>query len=128
NLRQYTAYYHFLNFVAAYPFLEDVDCYLRNLEYVRGQNMQDDFASEFCYRDKFIEALRHLIAQSKSRYVILSYYGGRNHWNHWSKKDKPTDYGLELLTQLFNDRTLFKSSISIPVLQLRQNYQSRVGE
>lgn len=128
NFRQYSAYYHFLNFVAAFPFLPDVEAYLDDLTHVRGQNPKDDFSSDFCYRDKFVGALRRLIDSADCDHVVLSYYGGRNHWNHWSRVEAPTDEGLRIISSVFEDETLFKSAEIIPALDIRKNYQSRGGE
>lgn len=128
NFRQYSAYYHFLNFIAAYPFLEDVESYANGLFHVRGQHPDDDFTSEFCFRSRFVEGLRRLIEAADADHIVLSYYGGRNHWNHWSSVDKPTDEGLRELRKLFEDPNLFSRSEVVPALEIRQNYQSRVGE
>jgi len=128
NFRQYGAYYHLLNFVAAYPFLEDPRAYAENLSFVRGQNMVDDHTSAFCFRDDFIGSLQTLIERVPAEHVVLSYYGGRNHWNHWSATEIPTDRGLRELTALFRDRGLFDECEIVPVLSVRQNYQSRAGE
>jgi adenine-specific DNA-methyltransferase len=128
NFRQYCAYYHFLNFVAAYPFLEDIESYLANLGHVRGQNMEDDFTSDFCFKDRFLKALNQMIADADCRYVVMSYYGGRNHWNHWSKTTHPKDHGLNLFNEYFSNRDIFQNSQTLPLLQLRKNYQSRIGE
>jgi adenine-specific DNA methylase len=128
NFRQYGAYYHLLNFVAAYPFLEEPESYAADLSFVRGQNMVDDHSSAFCFRDDFIGALRALIERVPSQHVVLSYYGGRNHWNHWSATDVPTDRGLRELSAVFRDRGLFDDCEIVPVLSVRQNYQSRAGE
>jgi len=128
NFRQYGAYYHLLNFVAAYPFLEDPEAYAAELTFVRGQNMMDDHSSAFCFRDGFIGALTTLIERVPSKHVVLSYYGGRNHWNHWSATEEPTDRGLRELSAVFQDRGLFDECEIVPVLSVRQNYQSRVGE
>ncbi|MCO4862855.1 DNA adenine methylase [Cupriavidus sp. WGlv3] len=128
NFRQYTAYYHLLNFVAAFPFMEELAGYLSKLEYVRGQQPEDDYSSDFCYKDRFVTSLRSLFDNVDSRYVVLSYYSGRNHWNHWSKVDKPTDQGLRELRAIFEDRTIFSDCEVVPALDVRRNYQSRVGE
>ena len=128
NFRQYGAYYHLLNFVAAYPFLDDPEAYAADLSFVRGQNMADDHSSAFCFRDDFVGALRAFIERVPSQHVVLSYYGGRNHWNHWSTTDVPTDRGLRELSAIFRDRGLFDECEIVPVLSVRQNYQSRVGE
>lgn len=127
NFRQYTAYYHFLNFIAIYPFLDDVTAYLSKIEFVRGQKVDDDFTSQFCFKDKFMEKLDKLIRSTDCRYVIMSYYGGRNHWNHWSKTEKPTDLGFLMLEEYFSS-SIFCGLSSTSVSKLRQNYQSRVGE
>lgn len=128
NFRQYGAYYHLLNFVAIYPFLDDPAAYAADLSFVRGQNMVDDHSSAFCFRDDFISALRALIERVPAHHIVLSYYGGRNHWNHWSSTDVPTDRGLQELSSVFKDRTLFDECEIVPVLSVRQNYQSRAGE
>lgn len=128
NFRQYGAYYHLLNFIAAYPFLVDPAAYAADLSFVRGQNMVDDHSSAFCFRNDFIGALRALIERVPANHVVLSYYGGRNHWNHWSSTDVPTDQGLRELSAVFKDRGLFDECEIVPVLSVRQNYQSRVGE
>lgn len=128
NFRQYSAYYHFLNFIAAYPFLEDVDDYVGGLTFVRGQNQEDDFTSDFCFRDRFIPSMRGLIENVDADHVILSYYSGRNHWNHWSEVTVPTDEGLRQIQALFADKELFSNFEVVPALEIRKNYQSRVGE
>lgn len=128
NFRQYSAYYHLLNFIAAYPFIPELAAYLNNLTFVRGQNMIDDFTSDFCFRDKFISALGQLVDAMPCRYVCMSYYGGRNHWNHWSKTEKPTDVGLKYLSEFFRTQERFRECEVFPALQVRRNYQSRGGE
>lgn len=128
NFRQYSSYYHFINFISAFPFLENFDDYLSKIEFVRGQNMLDDFTSDFCFQQKFISATKKLITNSHSKYVIMSYYGGRNHWNHWSKDEVATDIGFQKISSLFQDSEIFKSHKAESLFQKRQNYQSRVGE
>lgn len=128
NFRQYNAYYHFLNFIAAYPFLESVEDYVSGLIHVRGQHPQDDFTSEFCFKEKFIDGLRTLTQNVRADHIVLSYYGGRNHWNHWSRDKKPDDQGLKNIEKLFEDTSLFSKCEVIPALEIRKNYQSRIGE
>lgn len=128
NFRQYSAYYHFLNFIAAYPFLDDVESYVAGLSHVRGQHPEDDFTSDFCFRKRFIGSLRKLIESASAGHVVLSYYGGRNHWNHWASVDEPTDEGLHELRSLFEDTSLFSHCEIVPALEIRKNYQSRAGE
>lgn len=128
NFRQYSAYYHFLNFVAAYPFLDDIEDYVQGLAHVRGQHPEDNFASDFCYRNRFISSLKRLVENVDADNVVLSYYSGRNHWNHWSAVAEPTDEGFQEIRALFEDRNLFSHSEVVPALEVRRNYQSRVGE
>jgi len=127
NFRQYSAYYHLLNFIAIYPLLDDVKDYLSEITFVRGQRMDDDFTSKFCFKAQFMDALDNLIRNTNSRYIIMSYYGGRNHWNHWSQTEEPTDEGFSILSEYFNS-SLFCSHNTTSVTKLRQNYQSRAGE
>ena len=128
NFRQYSAYYHFLNFVAAVPMLENLDGYLAGIAQVRGQNPEDNQSSDFCSKASFVESLKELIKRVPSDHVVLSYYNGRNHWNHWSAVDEPTNEGLEKLSALFADKTLFSDYEAISALDVRRNYQSRIGE
>ena len=127
NFRQYTAYYHLLNFIAAFPTIPDIAAYLANLEFVRGQNPKDDFTSDFCFKDKFIDALDTMIEDVNPRYIIMSYYGGRNHWNHWSKEEVPTDTGYKIISNYFS-QDKYCQHTSTSIIKLRQNYQSRAGE
>ena len=90
--------------------------------------MLDDFTSDFCFQEKFISAIKKLITNSHSKYVIMSYYGGRNHWNHWSKDEVATDIGFQKISSLFQDFKIFKTYKAESLFQKRQNYQSRVGE
>lgn len=128
NFRQYSAYYHFLNFVAATPVIEDLATYLDGLSHVRGQNPEDDASSDFCSKARFVSVLRTLIERTPAENFVLSYYNGRNHWNHWSAVDTPTSEGLVRLTALFADRELFDEFEVVPALNVRRNYQSRAGE
>jgi adenine-specific DNA-methyltransferase len=128
NFRQYAAYYHFLNFIAAYVFLPSLDAYMDKLSYVRGQNTDDDYTSDFCFRDRFVNALREVIIKAPSKYVVLSYFNGRNHWNHWSKEQNQKNPGFLILEDIFKDKEIFSESYSSKAMQTRINYQSRVGE
>jgi adenine-specific DNA methylase len=127
NFRQYTAYYHLLNFISAYPEIDDLEAYIDKLEFVRGQNPEDDFTSDFCFKNKFISALDNMIKDAKPKYVIMSYYGGRNHWNHWTKGEEHNDVGFKVLEEYFGSEKFCSKSYS-SITKLRQNYQSRVGE
>lgn len=124
NFRQYTAYYHLPNFFVLYPNIEDLDRYLSELEFVRGQNMSDDFTSPFSNRDKFMPALKELIEGAKCRYVILSYFDGVNHWNQFLAEDNSTGY--KMIARFFKS-PLFRSG-SLKVIPVdRMNYQSQNG-
>lgn len=128
NFRQYTSYYHLLNFIAAFPFLESVEDYLEKLSHVRGQNMTDDYSSPFCAKDEFLRNLDILFRQVDADHVVLSYYSGRNHWNHWADKHGSEDAGFVRIGKYFESSGLFSSVEIVPVLSIRTNYQSRVGE
>jgi len=127
NFRQYTAYYHLLNFISAYPEIDNLKAYIDKLEFVRGQNPEDDFTSDFCFKNKFISALDDMITDANPKYVIMSYYGGRNHWNHWTKGEEHNDEGFKVLEEYFGSEKFCSKSYS-SITKLRQNYQSRVGE
>lgn len=127
NFRQYTAYYHLLNFIACYAETPDLDSYLDKLSFVRGQNPEDDFTSDFCFKDRFMQALDEMVCDVDPKYIIMSYYGGRNHWNHWSKGDELKDFGFNIIQDYFQSDRYCEHSYS-SIVKLRQNYQSRVGE
>lgn len=124
NFRQYTAYYFLPNMISVYPELDDLEGYFQNIQYVRGQNMDSDFASSFCSSRKFMESLYILIERSKCRYVVMSYFDGKNHWSDF-KSDADTKGRAEL-------RKFFSSSLFVPKSQMckpvtRLNYQSYGG-
>jgi adenine-specific DNA-methyltransferase len=124
NFRQYTAYYHLPNFFVLYPDIEDLDGYLSELEFVRGQNMSDDFTSPFSNRDQFLPALKELIEGAKCQHVILSYFDGANHWNQFLAEDNSTGY--QMIERFFKS-PLFRSG-SFKVIPVdRMNYQSQNG-
>ncbi len=50
NFRQYGAYYHLLNFIAAYPFLGELDAYAHDLSFVRGQKWPMIIPARFATR------------------------------------------------------------------------------
>lgn len=128
NFRQYGAYYHLLNFIAAFPFIDNLEEYLEGLSHVRGQNPHDDFTSDFCKQKKFISSMTQLIQSASADHIVLSYYGGRNHWNHWSNGEFLTDEGLNKISEIFRDKSIFSSFEVVPALDIRKNYQSRAGE
>lgn len=128
NFRQYTSYYHFLNFVGAYPFIEDLDEYMHNITFVRGQNPDDEFKSKFSFKNEFLKALEYLIINTECKYVVMSYYGGKNHWNNWSKKEEKCDFGFNEINKIFQNKDIFKYSKSEETFKVRQNFQSRIGE
>lgn len=124
NFRQYTAYYHLPNFFVRYPDIEELDDYLSKLEFVRGQNMSDDFTSPFSNRERFLPALKELIETAKCRHVILSYFDGVNHWNRFLADDNSTGYNM---IEEFFKSPLFRSG-SLKVIPVdRVNYQSQNG-
>lgn len=124
NFRQYTAYYFLPNLVASYPYIEDLDSYFSKIQYVRGQNMDEDFKSSFCSTKTFMPSLESLIKSAKCKYVVMSYFDGKNHWSDF--KSKNDSQGLQMLSAFFKT-DLFKqgSAKCIPVDRL--NYQSYGG-
>lgn len=126
NFRQYSAYYHMLNFIARYHEMEDVLAYAKGFKYVRGQNMQDNFNSKYCYKDEFIPAMKDLIANIKSKHVLISYYDENNHWNHG--KETVSYEGREELLGIFAENNEFAAYDERPYIIPRVNYQSRSGE
>ncbi len=125
NFRQYSAYYHLLNFIAKYHDIEDVLEYAEGFKFVRGQNMADNFNSDYCYRDKFIDAMEQLVLGIPSRNVAISYYDENNHWNHG--RDSVSMEGREAMLGIFEKhQDLFDYDRS-PHIIPRTNYQSQSG-
>lgn len=125
NFRQYTSYYFMLNLLSCYADIADLDGYFSNIQYVRGQNMKDDFKSTFCNRDKFIPSLRTLIERSDADYVILSYFDGPNHWGNFKSESAETE-GKKLLEQFFHSDLFVEGSYNFVPVE-RRNYQSYGG-
>jgi len=124
NFRQYSAYYFMPNVICKYHLIEDLSEYFRGIEHVRGQNMTDSFDSPFCRRSAFIPALEQLIANSRARMVILSYFNGRNHWNDHSNSSGTL--GLRTLEEFFRSSLFVKDSFRYKPVD-RMNYQSYGG-
>lgn len=126
NFRQYSAYYHMLNFIARYHEIENVLKYADGFEFVRGQNMIDNYNSDYCYKDRFISSLENLVNSIKAKEILISYYDENNHWNHGK-----TTISLEGRTEIVG---IFKRNTEIsfhdeePHSIPRINYQSRGGE
>lgn len=125
NFRQYSAYYHMINFIAKYCEISDVLSYAEGFEYVRGQNMSDNFNSQYCYKDSFIPALKELILGIKSKHVVISYYDENNHWNHG--KDEISMEGRDSIVNIFKEIGEFEKYDKSPSIIERQNYQSQSG-
>lgn len=126
NFRQYSAYYHMLNFIAIYHTIDDPIEYANGFNYVRGQNMKNNFNSQYCYKDKFIDALEDLIKNIESKHVVISYYDENNHWNHGKKNVsfEGRKEILNMLSRIDNISNYDNEAFTIP----RINYQSRSGE
>ena len=126
NFRQYSAYYHMLNFIAIYHMIDDPIEYANGFNYVRGQNMKNNFNSQYCYKDKFIGALEDLIKNIDSKHIVISYYDENNHWNHGKKivSLEGRKEILNMLSRIDNISTYDNEAFTIP----RINYQSRSGE
>ena len=123
NFRQYTSYYFMLNLICNYCTIKNLNKYFKNVKFVRGQNMDDDFDSTFCKSDKFIESLRQLISDARTQYVIMSYYDGRNHEN---KGPRRKDNGIAAIIELFRS-DIFKAGSFEQLAFERTNYQSFQG-
>jgi hypothetical protein len=125
NFRQYTSYYFLPNLLARYGDMSDdeLDAWFDGVEFVRGQNMTDDFSSTFCRKHKFLDDLGVLIDRANPRWVVLSYFDGRNHWNDF-KKD-PNGIGRRLLSEFF-DGDRFRPGAQLRPVN-RTNYQSYGG-
>lgn len=125
NFRQYSAYYHMINFIAKYCEIDDVLTYAKGFKYVRGQNMTDNFNSQYCYKDSFIPALESLILGIKSKHVVISYYDENNHWNHG--KEKISMEGRKSIVGIFKSIGEFEKYDKQPYTIERKNYQSQSG-
>lgn len=123
NFRQYTSYYFMLNLICNYCTIKNLNKYFKNVQFVRGQNMDDDFDSTFCKSDKFISSLQQLIKDAKTQYVIMSYYNGRNHENKGTHR---TDNGIASIIELF-ESNMFKAGSFEQLAFERTNYQSFQG-
>lgn len=123
NFRQYTSYYFMLNLICNYCTIKNLNKYFKNVQFVRGQNMDDDFDSTFCKSDKFITSLEQLIKDAKTQYVIMSYYDGRNHENKGTHRK---DHGISAIIDLF-ESPLFKAGSFGQLAFERTNYQSFQG-
>lgn len=126
NFRQYSDYYHLLNFIAEYPGISNLKLYGEQLEYVRGQNMQHSFKSQYCYKESFQDSLTELISNTICKHVIISYYDENNHWSH-GKKAVSYDGRDSVIAALENSIGInyFEKE---PYSVKRLNYQSRKGE
>ena len=125
NFRQYTSYYFMLNMISEYVEIEQIDDYFARIEFVRGQNMDNDFKSPFCGKATFIPALKSLIARAKADYVVLSYFDGRNHWGEF-KSDENDLTGKQMLQEFFTSELFIEGTYNCTPVQ-RMNYQSYGG-
>lgn len=125
NFRQYSAYYHLLNFLAKYHEIDDVLEYAKDFRYVRGQNMADNFNSDYCYKDKFAEAMEDLIIGIPSHCVVISYYDENNHWNHGETEISME--GRKAIVGIFEKHGALFEYDTEPYMIPRTNYQSQSG-
>lgn len=123
NFRQYTSYYFMLNLLSSYCEIKSLELYFKNVQFVRGQNMDDDFDSTFCKANLFIPSLRELITNAQCNYVVLSYYDGRNHEN---KGEQRKDNGISQIEELFRSDLFIHGSFELKAFE-RTNYQSFQG-
>lgn len=85
--------------------------------------MDDDFNSTFCKSKLFIPSLTELIHDANCKYVILSYYDGRNHNN---KGEKCNDFGISQIEELFKSSIFVPNTFELKAFE-RTNYQSFQG-
>lgn len=123
NFRQYTSYYFMLNLISSYCEIDNLEDYFNNVEFVRGQNMKDDFDSTFCKAKLFIPSLVELIKKAHCKYVVLSYYDGRNHSN---KGEQRKDNGIGQIEEMFRSDIFVPNSFELKSFE-RTNYQSFQG-
>lgn len=123
NFRQYTSYYFMLNLLSSYCEIDDLAEYFSKIKFVRGQNMEDDFDSTFCKSNLFIPSLTELIKKAPCKYVILSYYDGRNHKNKGTPRK---DRGIDQIEELFKSDIFVPNSFELKSFE-RTNYQSFQG-
>lgn len=125
NFRQYTSYYFMLNLLSKHAEIEDLDAFFSRLEFVRGQNMVDDFKSTFCSRSTFMSSLRTIIERADTEHVVISYFDGRNHWGSFKSEYSESDGRKAIEEFLAADLFEAGSARCIPVDRL--NYQSYGG-
>lgn len=125
NFRQYTSYYFMLNLLSKHAEVDDLDEFFSELEYVRGQNMADDFKSTFCSKKAFMPSLRTIIERADSEHVVISYFDGRNHWGSFKSEHAESDGRKAIEEFLASDLFEAGSARCIPVDRL--NYQSYGG-
>ena len=124
NFRQYTSYYFLPNVICEYSDIDDLSSYFSNVQFVRGQNMANDFTSTFSKKNLFIDSLKNLISNIDTSSVLMSYFDGRNHWNN--TKEENDHKGKEVLLDFFNSELFQKESTELIPFE-RLNYQSYGG-
>ena len=125
NFRQYTSYYFMLNLLSKHAEIEDLTSFFERVEFVRGQNMVDDFKSTFCSKGSFISSLRTLVERADAETVMISYFNGRNHWG--SFKSHEADSQGRAIMEAFLSSTLFEPGTVACRPVERLNYQSYGG-
>lgn len=125
NFRQYTSYYFMLNLLSKHAEVDDLDEFFSELEYVRGQNMADDFKSTFCSKKAFMPSLRTIIERADTEHVVISYFDGRNHWGSFKSEHAESDGRKAIEEFLASDLFEAGSARCTPVDRL--NYQSYGG-
>lgn len=124
NFRQYTSYYFMLNLICDYCDMESPKDYFKNVEFVRGQNLEKDFKSSFCQNHLFIPSLEKLINDAKTEYVLMSYFNGRNHSNN--NIPVKNENGIDKIESFFSSDLFVSGSFKMKPIK-RLNYQSFNG-
>ncbi|WP_331351225.1 DNA adenine methylase [Cellvibrio sp. UBA7671] len=124
NFRQYTSYYFLPNVLCEYIDMDDLKIYFDNVQFVRGQNMTNDFNSSFSKKNEFIKSLYNLVKNCDTKNVLMSYFDGRNHWNNTA--DGTDVEGKEVLLKFFNSELFIAGTCDLIPFD-RLNYQSYGG-
>jgi hypothetical protein len=109
----------------AHQVTDNLNEFFSEVEYVRGQNMSDDFKSTFCSKGAFMPSLRTIIERAETEYVVISYFDGRNHWGSFKSDQADSDGRKAIEGFLASDLFDSGSARCIPVDRL--NYQSYGG-
>jgi len=129
NFRIYLDYYHIPNFIAQYPFIDNIKEYAKEFCFARGQNMQDrpggKNASRFNKADSFHSAIFELIEVCQPKKCLISYFDGKNHFNEFDEEDNGESWE-KMVTGVKNLKSYDPNTLKITEIS-RTNMQSQKG-